>query len=424
LKVGHGGFVCAFRGRRDSYQVPIALAEMGRLDAFVTDHFCSEPLLRLAKVFPRRVAERLLSRYDRRVPQLSVFRLRATAFAEAFARATRMPPSRIYDRFDPRYGRAAARCARRSKSDLLVYSSYAWEAFTASYDHDPRKILFQFHPHIRSERAILAGDLARSAKLKISFDRHLDSGSDCDLTARIRGDSAWTRADHVVCASSFTKRSLVAEGANPDIISVVPYGVEIPIEAATDRTGERTGGFTALFVGSGLQRKGLHHLLSAWRRARLPRGSRLTVVARTMDPGLLPLMGEVEAVDYVGGVTGEELVQLYRRASLFVMPSLVEGFGQVYLEALAHGTPVLGTGNTCCPDLGTEDDGVFVVPAGDVDALIHKLETLAARLIQDDSIRDRAKICAGRFTWEAFRRGIQQVAMGSTGPSNRDRVNV
>ena len=30
------GFVCAFRGRRDSYQVPIALAEIGQLDAFVT----------------------------------------------------------------------------------------------------------------------------------------------------------------------------------------------------------------------------------------------------------------------------------------------------------------------------------------------------------------------------------------------------
>ena len=46
------------------------------------------------------------------------------------------------------------------------------------------------------------------------------------------------------------------------------------------------------------------------------------------------------------------------------MPSLVEGFGQVYLEALAEGTPILGTKNTALPDLGGEEDGVFLATAG------------------------------------------------------------
>ena len=49
------------------------------------------------------------------------------------------------------------------------------------------------------------------------------------------------------------------------------------------------------------------------------------------------------------------------------MPSLVEGFGQVYLEALAQGCPVLGTANTCLPDLGGEADAIFLVTPGNVE---------------------------------------------------------
>jgi len=49
------------------------------------------------------------------------------------------------------------------------------------------------------------------------------------------------------------------------------------------------------------------------------------------------------------------------------------GFGQVYLEALAHGCPVLGTANTGLPDLGSESDGVFLVEPGNVTELAAKL---------------------------------------------------
>ena len=48
--------------------------------------------------------------------------------------------------------------------------------------------------------------------------------------------------------------------------------------------------FRALFVGSGVQRKGLHHLLHAWHRARLPADSELTLVCRNLDPGLEELV--------------------------------------------------------------------------------------------------------------------------------------
>jgi glycosyltransferase involved in cell wall biosynthesis len=85
------------------------------------------------------------------------------------------------------------------------------------------------------------------------------------------------------------------------------------------------------------------------------------------------------------------------------MPSLVEGFGQVFLESLSYGCPVLGTMNTCLPDLGQEKDGIFLTEIGNIDKLIYQLEFLAEKLPSNHKIRDDARSCAQRFPWQNFR---------------------
>jgi len=107
------------------------------------------------------------------------------------------------------------------------------------------------------------------------------------------------------------------------------------------------------------------------------------------------------------GARQSELNRLYARSSLFVMPSLVEGFGQVYLEALANGCPVLGTKNSCLPDLGDDSDGIFSVEAGNVAALAADLEMLSQKLQGNSEVRANAQRCAARYTWLRFRRGIR-----------------
>src|SRR5258708_39420213 len=99
----------------------------------------------------------------------------------------------------------------------------------------------------------------------------------------------------------------------------------------------------------------------------------------------------------------DQLDQLYAEASLFCMPSLVEGFGQVYLEALSHGLPVLGTPNTCLPDLGGEDNGVFVCEPGGVEALAKMLKRLAHAIPGDPRLSEAARHGAHRFSWAALR---------------------
>lgn len=403
------GYICAFRGRRDSYQLPLALEEAGKLDRFITDHYFGLPEKIVAGLLPSRFAEAAQNRFEAGLSQRRVLSLRITAALKSGFRRIGMSPADVYERFDARYGKVAIREARRLKSDLFLYSSYAWEAFNATYAHAPRKILFQYHPHYALENEILRGDRTASQEMGICFSDTFESSALKPDGMRKRSDQAWQLADAIVCASGFTKRSLVEAGANPDWISVVPYGIPpiIVPEEGDLKNGDSV--FEVLFVGSGLQRKGLHHLLLAWQRARLPPGSRLTVVARVINSGLSTLIEKTPNVRYIQGVTKAELWALYRSSTLFAMPSLVEGFGQVYLEALSSGLPVLGTPNTCCPELGEERHGVFIVPPAEPDLLAAKLNSLAQQLPGNELIRRNARLRSQQFGWENFRSRLRDI---------------
>ena len=79
----------------------------------------------------------------------------------------------------------------------------------------------------------------------------------------------------------------------------------------------------------------------------------------------------MERVRFVGAVPKDRLVELYRRADLFVMPSTGEGFGIAFVEAMACGTPALGLGVGGAKDaLGDGELGTLVAPN----------ENLAARI--------------------------------------------
>ena len=73
--------------------------------------------------------------------------------------------------------------------------------------------------------------------------------------------------------------------------------------------------FHALFVGSGGQRKGLHHLLSAWSCAELPASSKLTLICRVIDREIERLAAVTPHVEMVHGVSQGRLEALYARSS-------------------------------------------------------------------------------------------------------------
>jgi glycosyltransferase involved in cell wall biosynthesis len=397
-------YVCAFRGRRDSYQVPTALAEGGMLDTLITDAYMKTRLKPLAGLLPGRYAEKALRRRAPKVPDHRVQCLWGTTLREWARHLVGKQAAKTYAALDPVFSRAAAARARTSGGDLLLYTPYAWEAFRQSYSHRPKRVLFQYHPHAPYERQLLKEDVEEHPEVEHSYRQ--ETRSELPVEARTRVDQAWEHADVILCASSFTQRTLVEAGADPERCRVIPYGID---PENTNSPSSLPGTFDVLFVGSGVQRKGLHHLLRAWGTATLPADSSLTLVCRTIDPGLETLAESTARVRLLHGVSEARLRELYRSSTLFAMPSLIEGFGQVYLEALRYGCPVLGTPNTACPDLGDESDGIYTVSLGAIDELVGVLERLSTELPGSVDIPERARSCAEEFTWPRFRRQLRRV---------------
>lgn len=406
-------FVCAFPGRRDGYQVPLALAEQDRLGQFLTDFYWSGP----AAFWGERLlaGRRLEAARQRRQPDLPATRVRvlwASSLRRVLETRRGLPLTLRYAREGIRFAEAARDAARRRDADLFLYPPCSHEAFTAAYPRrQPRRVLFQFHPHPGYQERLLRADLAQHPEVAQSF--HEEAGDELPEPLKRRDWDAWRHADLLLCASRFTRDTLLAAGADPLRCRIVPYGVDDPAGTSAEVGGGNVPpprpGFHALFVGTGSQRKGLHHLLAAWNAATLPAESSLTIVCRHVDPGLQPaLAASQRTVLLSSGVSAAELQRLYQTSTLLVMPSLIEGFGAVFLEAMRHGCPVLGTAHTCLPDLGTESEGVFLTSVGDPAALAARLQTLAAVLPDRPSIRQAARACSAQFTWTRFRRGIIQ----------------
>jgi glycosyltransferase involved in cell wall biosynthesis len=391
-------YVCAFRGRRDNYQVPLALAEENLLDEFITDFYATELIQKFTPILPKNLSQKISFRCEPQIPSHKIKCLWGTTLVEHTRHRMGYSPAATFAKLDQNFSHEAISRAKLTKSNLLLYTPHAWEAFTTSYIHDPRKVLFMFHPHADTESRILSHDISHFPFVQSSYQEHIGQHLAPQLQTRVK--DCWQHADFILCASSFTRNTLLEVGADPNICKVIPYGIDLPNQSPTISNPTT---FKALFVGSGFQRKGLHHLLLAWQKANLPADSQLTLVCRVLDPGIETLIKQTPNVTLIRGVDGSTLRNLYATNSVFVMPSLLEGFGQVFLEALSYGCPVLGTANTCLPDLGTEVDGIFITEAGNVDQLVERLEHLAVMIPQNPLLRQQARLCAAGFTWQKFR---------------------
>jgi glycosyltransferase involved in cell wall biosynthesis len=104
-----------------------------------------------------------------------------------------------------------------------------------------------------------------------------------------------------------------------------------------------------------------------------------------------------ERIHILGFVPDEDLVTLYNAATVFVMPSLYEGFGLPVIEAMQSGCPVITTGEGSLPEVGGE--AVYYTDAQDTEAMA---ETIV-KVLHDSRLRNRLREKglerAKQFSW-------------------------
>lgn len=193
-------------------------------------------------------------------------------------------------------------------------------------------------------------------------------------------------ADVRVAVSENTRRFV------PFVDRVIPNGVDL---SRFHPAEHKSATPSVLFVGTMRGRKRGAMLLEAFRREIKPRipAAELWAVCEEEVSG--------EGVRWFGRVTQEKLVQLYREAWVFCLPSSYEGFGVPYIEAMASGTAVVATPNpgarevlragSCGLITGEDQLGASIIAVLSDNALRTKLES-AGRLRANEFCWDR--VCA------------------------------
>jgi glycosyltransferase involved in cell wall biosynthesis len=214
------------------------------------------------------------------------------------------------------------------------------------------------------------------------------------------------RADVVVATSRYSRRQIVqAYGIPPDKIVIVPE----PIDLATWTFGaaeERPAPVeppAILTVAHMYPRKNLGTLLRAYaslRAAGVPFQGWVVGdgPCRQAWERLRDRLGLGEQVAFLGTVPRRELVRRYREASVFCLPSRQEGFGIVFLEAMALGLPIVAARAAAVPETVPEGEVGLLADPDDPAALAAAL----GRLLGDAALR-RALGAAGRRRVEGYR---------------------
>jgi glycosyltransferase involved in cell wall biosynthesis len=257
-------------------------------------------------------------------------------------------------------------------------SSDLFHALNQRVDEPGRRTVTTFH-----DLFVMTGDYS-SPEFRARF------------TAQAR--QAAHRSDRIIAVSTSTAGQVEALlGVEHARIRVIPHGVDVPPPAGRPREE------MVLFVGAIQKRKNVGRLVRAF--ARLPGSWRLVLAGATDGYGAAEELRAVEdsprkqSIEVLGYLPDRELLDLYRRASIFAFPSLDEGFGLPVLEAMAHGVPVVTSRRGALAEVA--GDAAALIDPEDTDELAGQLAALATNEELRADLSRRGRERASSFSWES-----------------------
>jgi glycosyltransferase involved in cell wall biosynthesis len=200
-------------------------------------------------------------------------------------------------------------------------------------------------------------------------------------------------ADLVISPSKHSQKVLEGQGCKN--IAIIPHGHNLP--TVVKPLPEK---FTVGYLGAIGTDKGLIFLINAWNR--LGYDNQLVLAGKDSE-ALLPWIrnyggGNVYLAGYMKSAS-----DLYNRCSVYIQPSITEGFGLEVLEAMSHGRPVI-----CSDGAGAADcvvDGLTgkIFPRRDIDALMRAIEYYKNNPDKVKEHGEAGKEKAKKYTWDIIR---------------------
>jgi glycosyltransferase involved in cell wall biosynthesis len=221
-----------------------------------------------------------------------------------------------------------------------------------------------------------------------------------------RRDEELSLASLVLCNSSFTKKTLVAGGVDAEKISIIPLSFP-PVNNIT-RSASNNTPMIFLYAGNQSLRKASHILYHAWRHCNFTANqAELWLIGKMLLPEHLrsDLPGKVIIKE---NIPHTELMELYKKANVFVLPTLADGFGMVVTEAMSQGLPVIASENSCGPDIINHMEDGWIIPAGNVDILATQMQWCITHPAEVALFGNAAMQKAREYQWPQYRQKLAE----------------
>lgn len=391
-------------GAREHYAAACALHRRGALAGLVTDWY-APGALGFLKCLGRAARSALAARAEELPDQLvKSMPLRKAWWRWKIRRAARN--GRLYDGYaqtDSAFAQAVARMRLPAHEIFFGYAYGSLEMLEAEKRRGVFTVLCQIDPGPLHHR-VVADEMRRHPELAGPPPEF-----PADYFARVRRE--WQLADVIVANSEWTRQSIIAEGADPAKIEILPLAFEPTEEnAPPENFSERRqngGPLTVLWLGAVAPAKGIYYLVKAARllgREAVP-AEILVAGAQHVRPEFVA--GAPANVRWLGAVPRSETRRLYQQADVFVLPTLSDGFALTQLEALAAGVPVITTPN--CGRVVADGRTGFIVPPRDAAALAAAIK----RFCDDRDLSARmSPLCREAvkpFSIDAFGNGLVEI---------------
>ncbi len=189
----------------------------------------------------------------------------------------------------------------------------------------------------------------------------------------------------IIANSNYVMESLVKNYSVRDKnIKTVYIGIETAETGGenSEKNKLQAGSPSILFVGSNFQRGGLPALIKAVSNIRKtsPEVSLYVAGEDIREHEMKSLAKSLDAeenVHFLGRKDNKEIRAFINQTDILVKPSMTEGFGLVFLEAMSVGTPVIGGNTGGTPELINDGQNGFLVEPGDWQTLAKKIQLIA-----------------------------------------------
>lgn len=320
---------------------------------------------------------------------------------------------------------------------LVVFAMYGWDIlsgkkeFRSSFWHTPfifhhirktlgRKIKKENYHFTFQAQSLFDGSIGGVPHFLYTDHTHLANLTYPNFDRRKLFSKSWIKlekeiyhnADIVFVWSTNIGHSLVDQYNQPgNRVACVNVGSSIKID---DFKPDPRKEFTRsiLFVGMDWERKGGLDLVSAF-----------NIILNKYPNAQLTIAGSSPMINHpnckvLGPLPVEQLKVLYEKADIFCMPTLLEPFGIVYLEAMAAGLPIVATRLGAIPDFVRDGWNGWLVEPGDVEGIANAITRLFENPEQCRLFGSRgAQLVQKYYNWPAVGKNIQKHILGYLGLS-------